>query len=119
MHLVAFSSPDLVQWTKHPQIVDTARIKGACKPLWAPSIIKKDKKYFLFFSANDAHEGEVGGIGVVVADRPKGPFRDYLDKPLIGNIHNKAQPIDQFVFQDKDGAYYMIYGGWSHCNIAA
>jgi beta-xylosidase len=25
---------------------------------------------------------------------------------------------DQFVFQDKDGQYYMIYGGWRHCNIA-
>jgi beta-xylosidase len=36
----------------------------------------------------------------------------------VGKIHNKAQPIDQFVFKDKDGAYYLIYGGWGHCNIA-
>ncbi|WP_375436102.1 glycoside hydrolase family 43 protein [uncultured Hymenobacter sp.] len=118
VHLDAFSSPDLVNWTKHPQIVDTARVKWARKAMWAPSIIKKKDKYFLFFSANDVHEGEIGGIGVAVADRPEGPFTDYLGKPLIGQIHNGAQPIDQFVFQDKDGTYYMIYGGWSHCNIA-
>ncbi|QIL75270.1 glycoside hydrolase family 43 protein [Hymenobacter sp. HDW8] len=118
VHLDAFSSPDLVTWTKHPRIVDTAAIKWARKAMWAPSVIKKGSKYFLFFSANDVHEGEIGGIGVAVADRPEGPFRDHLGKPLIGQIHNGAQPIDQFVFQDTDGAYYIIYGGWSHCNIA-
>ena len=118
VHLDAFSSPDLVTWTKHPRIVDTTAIKWARKALWAPSVIKKGEKYFLFFGANDVHEGEVGGIGVAVADRPEGPFRDHLGKPLVGQIHNGAQPIDQFVFQDADGAYYLIYGGWSHCNIA-
>ncbi|MEZ0606914.1 glycoside hydrolase family 43 protein [Fibrella sp. WM1] len=114
----AFSSPDLVNWTKHPRIVDTTAVKWAKQAMWAPSIVEKGGKYFLFFGANDVHEGEIGGIGVAVADKPEGPFRDYLGKPLIGQIHNGAQPIDQFVFQDKDGQYYMIYGGWQHCNIA-
>jgi beta-xylosidase len=114
--LDAFSSPDLVNWTKHERILDTARVKWAKRAMWAPSIIEKDGKYFLFFGANDVHEGEVGGIGVAVADKPEGPFKDYLSKPLIGEIHNGAQPIDQFVFKDKD-QYYLIYGGWRHCNI--
>jgi beta-xylosidase len=113
----AFSSPDLVHWTKHPRIIDTASVKWARRALWAPSIVQKDQRYYLFFGANDVHEGEVGGIGVAVADRPEGPFRDYLGKPLIGSIHNGAQPIDQFAFRDADGQYYLIYGGWSHCNI--
>ena len=30
---------------------------------------------------------------------------------------NGAQPIDQFVFRDDDGSYYMYYGGWHHCNM--
>lgn len=115
--LDAFSSPDLVHWTKHPRILDTANVKWARRAMWAPAVVEKGGKYFLFFGANDVHEGEVGGIGVAVADRPQGPFKDYLGKPLIGHIYNGAQPIDQFVFQDKDGQYYMIYGGWSHCNI--
>lgn len=112
----AFSSPDLVNWTKHERILDTARVKWARRAMWAPSIIEKDGKYFLFFGANDVHEGEVGGIGVAVADRPQGPFRDHLGKPLIGEIHNGAQPIDQFIFKDR-GHYYLIYGGWRHCNV--
>ncbi len=118
VHFDAFSSPDLVHWTKHPSILDTASVKWAKRAMWAPAIVEKGGKYFLFFGANDVHEGEVGGIGVAVADKPEGPFKDYLGKPLIGEIHNGAQPIDQFVFKDKDGSYYMIYGGWGHCNIA-
>ncbi len=115
--LDAFSSPDLRNWTKHPHIIDTSAVKWAKKAMWAPAIVKKGRKYYLFFSANDVHTGEIGGIGVAVAKRPDGPFKDHLGKPLIGEIHNGAQPIDQFVFQDQDGSWYMIYGGWSHCNI--
>lgn len=114
----AFSSPDLVNWTKHSRILDTASVKWAKRALWAPAAVEKNGKYYLFFGANDVHEGETGGIGVAVAGNPAGPFKDYLGKPLIGQIHNGAQPIDQFVFKDKDGQYYLIYGGWSHCNIA-
>ncbi|MEZ0538700.1 glycoside hydrolase family 43 protein [Fibrella arboris] len=116
--LDAFSSPDLITWTKHPRIIDTSAVKWAKRAMWAPSVIEKGGNYFLFFGANDVHEGEIGGIGVAVANKPDGPFRDYLGKPLIGTIQNGAQPIDQFVFQDKDGQYYMLYGGWRHCNIA-
>lgn len=112
----AFSSTDLVNWTKHERIIDTAAVRWAKKAMWAPSIIYKEGKYYLFFGANDVHEGEIGGIGVAVADKPEGPFRDLLGKPLIGTIQNGAQPIDQYVFQDK-GQYYMIYGGWGHCNM--
>ncbi len=113
----AFSSPDLVNWTKHERIIDTASVKWAKRAMWAPAIVKKDNQYFLFFSANDVRPGQVGGIGVGVSAKPEGPFRDHLGKPLINEIANGAQPIDQYVFQHTDGSYYMIYGGWGHCNI--
>ncbi|MBL7857400.1 MAG: glycoside hydrolase family 43 protein [Cyclobacteriaceae bacterium] len=116
--LDAFSSPDLVQWTRHERILDTTRVSWAKRAMWAPSIIKKDNRYFLFFGANDIqHDQEYGGIGIAVSDRPEGPFKDYLSRPLIDKFYNGAQPIDQFVFQDGD-QYYLIYGGWQHCNIA-
>ena len=115
----AFSSKDLIAWKKHERIIDTASIKWANKAMWAPSITQKDGKYYLFFGANDIQsDNEVGGIGVAVSDKPQGPFKDHLGKPLIDKFYNKAQPIDQYVFKDKDGQYYLIYGGWSHCNIA-
>ncbi|MPR37016.1 glycoside hydrolase family 43 protein [Salmonirosea aquatica] len=115
----AFSSPDLVNWTKHEHILDTTNVKWAKRAVWAPAIVQKDGKYFLFFGANDIQsDKEYGGIGVAVADNPAGPFKDHLGKPLIDKFYNGAQPIDQFVFHDKDGQYYIIYGGWRHCNIA-
>ncbi len=117
--LDAFSSPDLVNWTKHEKIIDTSDVKWAHKAMWAPSIIEKDDQYFLFFGANDIQSNEeVGGIGVAVASQPGGPYKDHLGKPLISQFHNGAQPIDQFAFKDSDGQYYLIYGGWRHCNIA-
>ncbi|RRB06614.1 glycoside hydrolase family 43 protein [Larkinella rosea] len=115
----AFSSPDLVTWTKHSRIVDTTAIKWAWRAMWAPAIVEKGGKYYLFFGANDIqNDKSPGGIGIAVADNPGGPFKDYLGKPLIDKFINGAQPIDQFVFKDKDGQYYLIYGGWRHCNIA-
>jgi beta-xylosidase len=122
VYLDAFSSPDLVHWTKHPRIIDTAAVKWAHRAMWAPAIVAKGGKYYLFFGANDYHPEKPneppGGIGVAVADKPAGPFKDLLGHPLVGTIENGAQPIDQFVFKDADGKYYLIYGGWQHCNIA-
>ncbi|WP_423735954.1 glycoside hydrolase family 43 protein [Chitinophaga caseinilytica] len=115
----AFSSADLVKWKKHAHILDTAAVKWAKRAMWAPSVIQHHGKYWLFFGANDIqNDQEYGGIGVAVADRPEGPYRDHLGKPLVDKFHNGAQPIDQFVFRDKDGKHYLIYGGWRHCNIA-
>jgi beta-xylosidase len=115
----AFSSNDLVTWQKHDHILDTSDIKWAKRAMWAPSVIEKDGKYYFFFGANDIQsDNEAGGIGIAVSDKPGGPFTDYIGKPLIDKFHNGAQPIDQFAFRDFDGQYYLIYGGWRHCNIA-
>ena len=115
----AFSSRDLVTWTKHPKILDMADVAWAKRAMWAPSIVEKDGWYYLFFGANDIqNDQQVGGIGVARARTPEGPFKDYLGKPLIDRFHNGAQPIDQNVFRDRDGTYYIVYGGWRHCNIA-
>ena len=128
--LDAFSSKDLIHWEKHNKVIDTSTIKWAKQALWAPSIIEKKNRYYLFFSANDLQKvggpywnennsiNHYGGIGIAVADSPSGPYKDYLGKPLVGQFYNNAQPIDQFVFKDIDDSYYMFYGGWKHCNMA-
>lgn len=145
-YLDAFSSPDLVHWTKHPRILTTESISWAREAVWAPSPVSRNGKYYLYFAANDIQvdeiaAGKIGGIGVAVADHPAGPFRDAIGKPLIGDFHNGAQPIDQDVFIDRkgsdgrgdepgtsavaegqegedDGAQaYMYYGGHGHANV--
>ncbi|MBQ2721912.1 MAG: glycoside hydrolase family 43 protein [Opitutales bacterium] len=131
LHLDAYSSDNLVNWKKHSRIIDNSSIKWLNKALWAPDSIKKDGKYYLFFSCNDTYpvnrkggdytirsknDEMYGGIGVAVADKPEGPYKDLIGKPLIDGFYNKAQPIDQYVFEYK-GNWYMFYGGWSKCNL--
>ncbi len=126
----AFSSKDLISWTKYENILDSSIVKWVREALWAPAIVEKNGKYYLFFSANDiqhpgsqwwrpedAFKSQYGGIGIAVADAPQGPYKDYLGKPHISEFYNNAQPIDQFIFHDLDGKYYIIYGGLKHCNI--
>lgn len=115
----AFSSPDLVHWTRHPHVLQASAVSWAKRAMWAPAVVAKDGKYYFFFAANDLqNDRQVGGIGVAVSDSPAGPFKDLLGKPLVGAFHHGAQPIDQFVFKDTDGSYYLIYGGWGHAVIA-
>ncbi len=94
------SSPDLVNWKKHERILDTAALNGQTAPCGHLLSLKKYKNITIFFGANDIQtDNEKGGIGVAVADRPEGPFKDHLGKPLVDKFHNGAQPIDQFVFK--------------------
>jgi beta-xylosidase len=117
-YLDAFSSKDLVNWKKHSHVLDIKDVKWAAFSIWAPSIIKANNQYYLFFGANDIQsDNEYGGIGVAVSKKPGGPFKDALGKPLIDKFYNGAQPIDQFIFHDEDGQYYLYYGGWRHCNV--
>ena len=117
-YLDAFSSTDLITWTKHPNVLTTAAVSWARYALWAPAPIQRNGKYYLYFAANDIQSNSaLGGIGVAVADRPEGPYADALGRPLIAQFVNGAQPIDQDVFIDDDGQAYMYYGGWGHANV--
>jgi len=128
-YIDAFSSPDLINWTKHANVLTTESVAWATKALRAPTPIKRNGKYYLYFSANDLREedevkgevGGVGGIGVAVADKPEGPFVDAIGEPLIGGYYNGVQPSDQDVFiddDDDDGKIYIYYGGNSRANVA-
>jgi hypothetical protein len=116
--LDAFSSTDLVTWTKHPKVFAAGGVSWVTRALWAPAPIERDGRYYLYFAANDIQNNtQLGGIGVAVADRPEGPYRDAIGRPLISQFVNGAQPIDQDVFIDDDGQAYMYYGGWGHANV--
>ena len=126
-----FSSRDLSNWTKHAKALKAEDIPWAHSALWAPDAHEKDGKYYIFFSANDTSPADgsrtgtvvravgdpkYGGIGVAVSDRPEGPYRDLIGKPLVDQFWNGAQPIDQYVFEYR-GEWYMLYGGWGRCNL--
>ncbi|WNG24631.1 family 43 glycosylhydrolase [Cystobacter fuscus] len=118
-YLDAFSSTDLIHWTKHSRVLDKANVSWATRAIWAPSPIFRNNTYYLYFGANDIQQGDgkVGGIGVAKSNNPAGPYVDAIGRPLIGQFINGAQPIDQNIFIDDDGQAYLYYGGHGHCNV--
>ena len=64
----------------------------------------------MFFSAqwkeNPNNDLEIFKVGVAVADKPTGPFKDMKEEPLF----DPGYPIiDANVFKDNDGKYYLYY----------
>lgn len=116
-NLTAFCSADLIHWEKHENIVDMSGFPWVWGAVWAPTIIEKENKYYLIFATNNIHEGEPGGLELAVSDRPEGPFKGVLGRPLVSDIINGAQPIDAHLFRDDDGEIYLYFGGWGHCNV--
>lgn len=100
----AWSSRDLENWQDEGVILDLPRaLKWAKKRAWAPAIARKNGKYFYYYSADT-------NIGVAVSDRPTGPFKDPLGKPLVAKGQYKGQMIDPMVFVDDEGAAYLYFG---------
>ena len=113
--LRVLSSEDLVNWTDHGS-VRAAGANGAARwasNSWAPcaawKTVNGQDKFFLYF----ANSG--GGIGVLTADSPTGPFTDPIGKPLISRATPTCGSVtwlfDPAVLVDQDGSAYLYFGG--------
>lgn len=107
----AYSSDDLVHWKKEGQVY-RGNVEGswAVSSFWAPEVYERNGKFYMFFSAdwreNPTNEEENFRIGVAVADRPTGPFREMSDRPLF----DPGYPaIDGNIYVDADGRNYLYY----------
>jgi beta-xylosidase len=112
-----FSSTDLVNWKDEGVILDLRELDWGKEYAWAPCIIEKkvgdSYKYYYYFVANKS-------IGVAVADKPEGPYRDALGKALLTKeeINAPNQVIDPDVFQDPATGKYYLYWGNSYLWMA-
>lgn len=99
-----WSSKNLIQWKKERMVMDVTKdLAWANIEAWAPDAIERDGRYFFYFCAK-------GQIGVATSDKPTGPFRDALGKPLIAKDSVKTYPIDPYPFMDDDGQAYLFFG---------
>jgi hypothetical protein len=107
----AFSSTDLVNWTDHGVILDHGPdVSWADNSAWAPAVVAKNGRYYLYFSGGAASGDTAKHLGVAVSDSPTGPFRDALGKPLIRAGAYPGQAIDPMVFTDDNGQSYLYWG---------
>lgn len=129
-----FSSTDLKTWKDEGVIFDLQKdTKWIDWYAWAPSIIeckyingklartpkdlkktgkKVSYKYYYYFTAKS--------IGVAVSDKPEGPFKDALGKPLItmGPEGGAGHVIDPDAFMDPQTGKYYLYWGNSYIACA-
>ncbi len=100
-----YTSDDMVNWTDCGSVASTrdfswrTRENGA----WALQVVERNGKFYMYCPLH-GH-----GIGVLVADRPEGPFKDPIGKPLVWQPEH-WDDIDPTVFIDDDGQAYMYWG---------
>jgi hypothetical protein len=89
--------------TDHGVAFSVTDIPWAGRQLWAPDAAFKNGKYYLYFPLKDKQD--IFRIGVAVADQPEGPFKAEPN-PIAGSYS-----IDPCIFEDKDGSFYLYFGG--------
>ena len=112
-----FSTKDMKTWTEWPAPIPVSDFKwDTTHTAYAAQMIARNGKYYLYTSTNGA------GIGVAVADKPEGPYKDAIGKQLVkpedcfATQHSWAC-IDPTVMIDDDGQAYLIWGN-GHCYYA-
>lgn len=107
---LVFSTNDMKHWKEYPvplKITDFSWAKSG--DAFAGQVIARNGKYYWYVSTNWS------GIGVAISDRPEGPYKDALGKPLLTNkdcfasTHSWAC-IDPTVFTDDDGQAWLFWG---------
>lgn len=105
-----FSTYDMITWRQYP-----APFKGGDiswdrhKQAYAAHAVRKDGKYYFYFSTSGS------GIGVAVSDKPEGPYKDALGRPLITRdmcpwASHSWRCIEPAVFVDDDGTPWIFWG---------
>ena len=103
-----FSTTDMEHWTDHGIVLSTAQFTWAEQGdnAWASQAIERNGKWYWYVACKDM-KANTHGIGVAVADRPEGPWKDPIGKPLIPGYPGF---IDPTVFIDDDGQAYLFWG---------
>jgi len=98
-----YRSTDLQQWSQVGTISPVDNYMGAGNTdCWAGDIVERNGRYYWYFSNRKSD------TGVMVADRPEGPYRDALGEPLMSSF-------DPSIFVDDDGTPYIVNGEDQYC----
>ncbi len=96
-----FSSTDLVNWKPACVISPRNNYMGEnSTDCWAGDAAYRNGKFYFYFS------DQKRSIGVMVADKPGGPYRDALGKPLVAPMHDPTILTDD----NPDKTAYIVYG---------
>ncbi len=113
--LMSIKTETLRQCVKAEEPWETVQAKVA----EGPSVLKKDGKYYMLYSAND-YQSQLYGVGYATSDSPMGPWTKYGGNPilqkvpsagLVGTGHGAP-------FQTVDGKWkYIFHAHWSKMSV--
>lgn len=113
---LCFSTTDMVNWTHHGPVFSTESL-GWAAPLNANAaqVAYRKGKFYYYISPWSALPDGGDCIAVGVSDKPYGPYKDAIGKPLISNgqtTYSKHpwEDIDPTILIDDDGQAYMYWG---------
>lgn len=99
-----YKTTDMQNWTDLGSPMGYKTFSWATGDAWAGQCIERNGKFYYYVPV--AVNGGTA-IGVGVADKPEGPFKDAIGKPLVGPGYGN---IDPTVFIDNDGQAYLYWG---------
>ncbi len=120
--LTMYQSTDRVNWKRIGRIFETEPdwaqdvAPGFNGHLWAPDIIEKDGKFYLFYSVS-AFGKNTSGMGVTVSETldPESPDYGWKDQGLVlQSVPNRDHwnAIDPAIVKDESGQYWMSFGSF-------
>lgn len=99
-----WSTEDMVTWEHLRTIKPTETWMGESIRCWATETVTKNGKYYFYFSNGNE------STGVLLADKPEGPYTDVLGKPMLDKELTATKEYDPGVLVDDDGQAYITFG---------
>ena len=113
---LCFSTTDMVNWTHHGSVFSTKSLGWAApQNANAAEVAFRNGKFYYYISPWSALADGGDCIAIGVSDKPYGPYKDAIGKPLISNgqtTYSKHpwEDIDPTILIDDDGQAYMYWG---------
>lgn len=102
-HVFSMDEVENGEVTDHGVVLRTEDIPWAGRQLWDSDVAFRNGKYYMYFPLKD--QNDIFRIGVATSDKPEGPFTPEAN-PMKGSYS-----IDPCIWPDRDGNYYMYFGG--------
>lgn len=102
-HVFSMDEVENGEVTDHGVVLRTEDIPWAGRQLWDSDVAFRNGKYYIYFPLKD--QNDIFRIGVAISDKPEGPFIPQ-ENPMKGSYS-----IDPCIWPDRDGNYYMYFGG--------
>lgn len=76
------------------------------REIWAPEVIFRDGKYYMYYTGKNEITGR-RGMSVAVSDSPSGPFKEFVGTGIDGKEYNHKTQIFDFGFPAIDASPFL------------